>query len=182
MSMGMVLEGVRDWLRDRNEWSITECGVTDDGYPPARAGNFYIAVDEDGVDVGPERTNALTEIYKIEVTVWRRPGHLPKDFLGNIVLPEDRYLPEIKTLHDLERRVIYHLHGWRASTNTLRNFLNTKFNLPDVGRGDAFITELMSTGRGRKEKHQVDDGMPFIGRRLRFRGLMRVQKISNDLG
>jgi hypothetical protein len=181
MSMGMALEGVRDWLRDRNGWTNMECGVMFRCIPPNRAGQKFIAIDDGGVETGPDNTHALTEIYTLEVGIWRRPGHLPKDMLGQSMLPEDLYLPEISTLNDMERRVIFWLHNrWELLT-----YINGKYGLPDEGRGDNFIEKLSYRGRTKVETAQPDEGQPglvFIGRKLRFRGLKRIQKITDSLG
>lgn len=178
MSMGMVLEGVRDWLRDQNSWKAIECGVMMNTVPPNRAGQKYVGIDDDGIDTGPENTHALTEYFSLSIGIWRRPGHLPKDQQWNMVVPEDVYLPEISNLHDLERRVIFYLHNrW-----DLVGYLNKKYELPDAGRGGTFTGQLVYRGRGKIESAAGDEANRFIGRRLRFRGLRRVQKITNDLG
>lgn len=178
MSMGMVLEGVRDWLRDKNDWKVIECGVMMDTVPPNRAGQKYVAIDDDGIDTGPENTHGLTEFYNLSIGIWRRPGHLPKDQQWNMVIPEDTYLPEISNLNDLERRVVFWLHNrW-----DLAGWLNTKYSLPDAGKGDKFTGQLVYRGRSKIESAIGDEGNRFIGRRLRFRGLRRVQKITSDLG
>lgn len=181
MSMGMALEGVRDWLRSKNDWSNIECGVHYQTVPPNRAGQKFIGIDDGGVETGPANTHALTEIYMIDIGIWRRPGHLPKDMLGNVMLPEDLYLPEISTLNDLERRVVFWLHQrW-----DLLNYINGKYGLPDEGRGDNFTGQLVYSGRSKVETASPDQQQPgivFLGRKLRFRGLRRVQKITDSLG
>lgn len=182
MSMGMVLEGVCDWLRARNGWGVKECGIADGTFPFAATGQFFVGIDEDGESGGNAETNALTEVFSIEIGVWRRPGHLPKDMHGQMLVPQDRYLPEIKTLHDLERRVkVFLHHRWE-----LVQALNTKYGLPDSGRGDNFITSLVWQSTSRKDAYvagtSAQNAIAFVGRRLKFRGLKRVQKISTDLG
>lgn len=178
MSMGMVLEGVRDWLRTQNNWDVKTCGVQMGNVPPNTAGPKYISLDDDGVDTGPDNTHALTEIFGLEIAIWRRPGHLTKDYRDQAYLPEDRYLPEISNLHDLERRVVFFLHQrW-----DLVAWLNTKYGLPDSGKGDNFTGQLVYRGRSKLDSVATDKGELYIGRRLRFRGLRRVQKITNDLG
>lgn len=178
MSIGMVLEATRDWLREKNGWSPAQCGVSDEGYPFEKSGQIYIGIDEDGISAGPPETYALTETFQIEVAVWRRPGHLPKDMYDQLVVPEDRYLPEVSTLHDLERRVLFWLHHrWPFLT-----YINAKYGLPDSGRGDKFTEALTYSGSSRKEVYTVREGVAYMGRRLRFRGLKRTQKITNDLG
>jgi hypothetical protein len=178
MSMGMVLEGVRDWLRTKNEWDHMTCGVMAGSIPPNRAGQKYVALDDDGVDTGPDNTHGLTEIFGLEVGIWRRPGHLPKDQQWNMVIPEDVYLPEVDNLNKLERNVIFLLHQrW-----DLAAWLNQKYGLPSSATGDAFTGQLVYRGRSKIEAASGDGTNRFIGRRLRFRGLRRVQKITNDLG
>lgn len=178
MSMGMVLESVRDWLRERNSWPQTECGVQLRAVPPNIAGQKYIAIDDDGVDAGPDKNRELSESFGFEVAIWRRPSHLAPDMTGMVMLTEDRYKPEISTLNDLERRVIKHLHqNWDYLA-----FLNDKFGLADAGRGDNFILPPVYRGRSKIDFAMIDQDTAFIGRRMKFRGLKRVQKHSIDLG
>jgi hypothetical protein len=178
MSIGMVLEATRDWLRARNSWKFDQCGVCDEGYPFEKSGQLFVGIDEDGVTAGPANTYGLTETFQLSIAVWRRPGHLPKDMYDQMVIPEDRYLPELSTLHQLERRVMFWLHHrWE-----FLNYINEKYKLPDAGRGDKFTEALTFAGSSKKEVYVVREGVAYMGRRLRFRGLKRIQKITSDLG
>jgi hypothetical protein len=59
MSMGMALFGLERYLRTQYGWTATQCGVQHRCLPPPRAGQFFIGIDDAGVEGGPEETNAL---------------------------------------------------------------------------------------------------------------------------
>lgn len=173
MSMAMALEGTRDYLRNANSWDHTLCGIQFEARPPNRAGQFYVALDDGGVSTGPDNTDALTEIYTIEVAVWRRPGHLPRDREGELQKVDDIYLSNIQTLHSLEREIIARLHN----NYSLMTAVNAQFSLPTGSMADKFLQPWVYRGRSKVEGMTDDNGnRTFIGRRLQFRGMKRIQK------
>lgn len=187
MGMALALQGVVEWLRDKNSWEVNQCGVQYDAIPAYDAGPFYVAVDDAGVDaVGNEDTDSLAEILKITIGIWRRPEHLMKDKRGDLKLPTDKYLIGVWTLHDLERTVLVHrsagtikdgLHGnW-----SFRTFLNGRWNLPHEEYGAEFLTPLRYRGKGAMQTLTLEDGgtpdIAWYGYRLQFRGLKREQKM-----
>jgi len=181
MSMGMGLHGTRDWLRKEHDWKENRCGVHFQCIPPATADQYYVALDDAGVDAGPEDTDALTEILNLEIGVWRRPGGKPADRLGLLKLPSDLYLANIYTNTELERLVILSLHqNWKIWT-----FINTLFKLPDDDLGAGFQDRFVFRGYSRFESIAIpggNDATAFYGRRLRFRGLKRVQNVRATIG
>jgi hypothetical protein len=191
MSMGMGLHGVRDWLRTQFGWKENQCGVQYQCLPPATADQFYVAIDDAGVEVGPDETDALTEILNIEIGVWRRPGGKPADRLGMLKLPQDIYLAGIYTNTDLERMVLCPTGAAKNKGGLHKNygfltFVNTLFGLPDDDLGAAFMDPLNFRGFSRFESiaipGQSTDPDVFYGRRLRFRGLKRIQKVRELIG
>jgi hypothetical protein len=65
-------------------------------------------------------------------------------------------------------------------------FVNTLFGLPDDDLGAAFMDPLNFRGFSRFESiaipGQSTDPDVFYGRRLRFRGLKRIQKVRELIG
>lgn len=177
MSMAMALQGVRDRLRGENDWSVHQCGIQQDGVPPAIARNFYVAIDETSVSSAKETNYYLGEDFAISVYINRSVTWLPKDMQGNALLKDDPYLAGIATLDDLERRVIAKLHQkWE-----LTNLINEAWDLPSTAHGDVFIGSLSFLGRSKTRDIAVTDVSPemaFKQRELRFRGLKRNQYTS----
>ena len=178
MSMGLALEGARDFLRQETGWSANQCGIQHQGIPPATAGDFYVAVDDNGVETGREVNNELREIVGLEISIWRRERDMPQDMSGLSFLDQHRYKVAATTLENMERLVIKTLHhNW-----SFRVFINDRFALPSDAVGDVFLGSLTYRGRGRNETvglPESNDATMFIGRRLRFRGLHRTQKIGS---
>jgi hypothetical protein len=193
MSMAFGLEYAMEYLREKNGWEPNQCGVQYDLQPPAEAGDFYVALDDGGIEAGTDATPSLKEILNINVGIWRKPEHLAqRDQTGNLSLPLDNYVLGAYTLHDLERRVVvynsdqkkygFH-HNWE-----LMNGLNSRYKLPDTDNGGTFCTPLFYRGRGKMEfigtevsgPSETSDTQPWYGYRLRFRGLLREQRVANS--
>jgi hypothetical protein len=185
MSMAMALQGMTEWLRDHYGWKANECGVQFDCIPPFDAGNFYVGLDDSGVETGPDETDSLKEILTIRIGIWRRPEHLLKDRLGEMKLPFDKYLLGAVTLNELERKVVVHrragvlLHGFHNNWSFVSS-LNTRYNLPDDTYGAKFLQPLRYRGKGAMESivMETQSGTmdAWYGYRLRLRGLLREQK------
>ena len=190
MAMALALEYMTEWLRSKNNWKPSECGVQPEAQPALDAGSFYIALDDGGVEVtGNDETDSLKETLNITIGIWRRPEHLNKSIRGNLSLNTDKYLIGSWTLHDFERKIVIH----RRETGTVklgfhRNYLflsalNTRYNLPDPLYGADFKTPLLYKGRSKLESLALDGGtdiQAWYGMRLRFRGLDRTQKLSGE--
>lgn len=191
MSMGMGLHGIQDWLRQEYGWKANQCGVQYRCLPPATAGDYYVAIDDAGVETGPEETDALTEILSPEIGIWRRPSGKPADRLGLLKLPEDIYLNSIYSNTNLERMVICPTREDTSKGGLHMNwgfvtFLNSKFELPSADLGAGFLSPLIFRGFSRFETVGIpgksNDPDVFYGRRLRFRGLKRIQKVRATIG
>lgn len=185
MSMALALEGIQNWLRDRNGWKPNECGVQYDALPGFDSGQFYVAIDDAGVEAGSPNTNSIKETLSITIGIWKRPEHLAGMRKGQLKLPLDKYLLGSWTLHQLERQVIIRqLHGLHANYEFM-NYLNSINFLPDDLEGAKFNQPLFYGGRGRMDTVAVDakglsDPVAWIGYRLRFRGLVREQRLGNS--
>lgn len=189
MGMAMALEYIQEYLRATYGWQPNECGVQEDALPSLHAGNFYVAIDDAGVETGDERTDSLKEILNITIGIWRRPEHLNKNVRGNLKLPLDKYLLGGWTIAELEQKVKVHRRETGSDKKGLHNnwvfrsMLNTRYNLPDPVYGADFKTCLTYRGRGRMEKVAVEgttDLQAWYGYRLRFRGLYREQKLDGS--
>jgi hypothetical protein len=182
MTMGMVLEATRDYLRQRCELEKNQCGIQYLGNPPPSAVNIYVTINDDGMDTGDDTSYYLREITRIEVGVWRQPNGIARDRAGEWMLPENIYGTYLTTIEQLERKVIQAL-AWSYS---FLNFLNEHAGLPMTGKGGAFKQPLRYVGRAPIEAITVDNGTQngagWIGRRLRFRGAERIQRVDSDLG
>lgn len=174
MSMAMALQGVRDLLRSTNQWDEKQCGLQENGIPPAICRSFYAGIDETSVTSANESNYYLGEAFAISVHVSRNVAWIPKDYQGNALLKSDPYLQSILTMDDLERKVILSLHdNW-----ALTNIINDHWNLPNDNLGDVFIGSLSFIGRTKTRDLIAEDGnngTAFKSRELRFRGLKRNQ-------
>lgn len=186
MSLGMVLHGVRDYLRQQNGWTVQNCGVQKDAVPPATAGQFYVSIDDTGVDGTAADNDHLSEQFNLEIGVWRRSGGKPDDRLGQLKLPEDIYLHNVLSLTDLERRVLVSQDnaGGLHQNWAVRSYINTLFGLPSFAAGPEFTGVLSFRGFSRLESIVLAgtnaQNPAFYGRRLRFHGLQRVQIIRGS--
>jgi len=174
--MGVVLKQVRDHLRTSMSLDVDQCDIRADGSPPGSAAEFYVAIDEFGVK--STARDHLSEVYEIEIAVWRRSGQYPADRRGDLTLPDDPYLAGILTLDDLERAVIKQIH---ANYTDITAAANTAIGAPSEGNGDVFQLALYYAGRGATEvlQHEENkDDSAWFGRRLKFAGMNRVQAVD----
>lgn len=143
----MLLQAVRDHLRETLNLNESECEMTFDGQPFPIAGEQFIAVWP-GDWAGNQSEDAdLTEVYGAMVTVTRRLGYSP----------EDRWGPEVwakanKGVEAVCRRVIVNLHGEQNNAAIL-NRANSLLPAPaDGGTYWGFSEKLVFRGGGRPEK------------------------------
>lgn len=184
MSISLVLQGVRDYLRAEYQWRQNECAVTTNAEPIPTAGDFFIGVEQVGVETGQEATDSLKEAFTVEVGVWRRAGSRPPDRFGELRMPSDLYLANMHTLHELQRKVVVSSAGAGGlhKNYRFRTFVNSLFGLPNLDDGPEFTTPLYWLGGAlRPEGVEVGEGGPaFFGYRLRFRGMLREQILRGD--
>lgn len=179
MSMAWALEGVGLWLCDQAEWPKKQVAVQFQAMPPAISVDWHISIDDGGVTTAPEGNYYLTETYEIVLGIWKRvTGQFHSDLSGNILLSSDIYRPNAVMLDELERKCIKHLHqNW-----TMIGELNARYGLPVEGKGDSFRGTLAYQGRTPNQPIGTavgGDAIAWIGRKLKFRGLMRTQAIGS---
>ncbi len=180
MSMAFVLEGVRDYLRTQNSWDKHQCQIQQNAVPtevPNVAPQWYVAIDGGPVTTSNPNNEYLGEEFALTAGVWWRIGAYAPDQRGVMELKTDIYRAGIDTLDKLERKAIKFLHHEWA----LLTAINTQFSLPDADLGDAFQSALSYTGRGPNEAVvlQNQEAPAFMGRRLNFKGLLRIQYVQS---
>jgi hypothetical protein len=194
MAMALLLEYMEEWLRAKNAvlQDDNACGVQQDALPQLDAGPVFVAINDLGVETGPDSTDSLLEIFNVEVGIWIRPEHLSvTGGFGELKLPDDEYLVAAYTLHKLERAVLVHKTGDSNKNGFHANYaflaaLNARYTLPHEERGAKFTTPLFYRGRTRMDVLTLGDGSDspnsWFGYRLRFRGCRREQKLraAND--
>lgn len=177
MSMGQMLETVRDHLRSQLNLAAEQCGVHLNGMPPDTAGQLYVALDEGGVEVRSGDDPVLTERYTIVVSIMRRAGKYPRDRQGDLLLRETEAQ---KSLNELERACIRAIHAsWGFHVS-----YNTDLGVPDAALGEKAIMPLFYRGRGRTYLYDTPTEQPdmihaWFRRDLRFSGFDRKQKLEN---
>ena len=176
MTMGALLQKVRDHLRQTLPLQSDDCAVRPDGAPPPSAGEVFVAVSESGV--ASDARSHLREVFHIEVSIWRRTGQYPVDRQGELLLPDDVLLAGMLSLDRLERRVVTALHG---NYQDLPAALNSELRTGSDAAGDVFQLALYYVGRGASElwpPHGKGAHPNWLGRRLRFEGAHRVQDLD----
>lgn len=177
MSMAAVLATVRDRLRTEIPLAVEQCGIQPGGTPPSTAGEMYVAVDELGVV--SDGKCVLRETYSVEVCLWRRIGQFPGDRLGDVHLKEDPYVATARTLDVVERDVLRLIH---ANYLHIVAAANEAAAAGTPAGGDVFQLALYYEGRSRTESFRPAKGAwrdAWLGRRLKFSGLTRVQANPN---
>jgi hypothetical protein len=175
----MMLTGVRDYLRETNGWKFHQCGIQYRSSPPQLARGFYVALSCSGVQGGPAGNHYLKETYALTLGIWKESGVLPADLVGHAQLNSDEYQKGSETLDSLERKLIDQLH----QAQEVRNVVNGKFGLPGSNGGEFLLPfhydsggddELVSPFGG-----QQGTAAQYLGRRLRFVGFTRNQRIGS---
>ena len=187
MSMDLVLEGVQEWLREKYSWANNQCAVQYNAEPTVDSGQFFVGIDDAGVEESSGDTDCLAEIFSIQIGIWRRPEHIVPDRRGKLKLNTDKWLLGAKTLASLEQKIKIHNSGQSGKNGLHRNYafkdyLNSYWSLPSSTQGSIFVSPLIYGGRTRMETVGLLDGSnpkAFYGYRLRFRGLLRTQKLRS---
>ena len=177
MSVGQLLQTVRDHLRTQLTLDFKSCGVQLNGVPPSTAGEFYVAIDEDGTESVGGDDPVLNERYRIVISIMRRAGKYPKDRQGDLLLRETEAL---KSLEELERLVIKNIH---AAWNLMATY-NTNLGAPDATLGDTAILPLFCRGRGRtytwtSPTEEPDMLYAWLRKDVRFSGMNRKQRLES---
>lgn len=117
-----LLYAVRDGIRAANfSYGKAECDITDDGKPPPRAGNVFVAVHGGRTHPGNANDNNLYELYDFAVTLTMRVT-IPLDRVGDQLLARNIALVPLGQRqgfnHKLEQlRGFLHMN-WRITVQT----------------------------------------------------------------
>jgi hypothetical protein len=177
VSMALVLQGVKDYVRGQYGWTNKQVTIRYDGQPPATAADFHIAFDDGGSTVEGPRTYMLQEQLSIVAGVWRRMASTPDDRYAELIKRTNIYTAQVASLDKLVRQVVTAIHH----NFTLTSDLNTIWGLPNDEHGSIFESTLTYDGHNGLEKfsHIEAADLIWVGRRLRFTGLRRQQKIGS---
>jgi hypothetical protein len=168
----LLLQATRDRIRCQLKLADGQCDIQPDGHPPARMGEFYISLDEGGIQSADK--GFLKEVFSIDVFITKRTGVYPKDQYRRI------YLDNATGLASLERKIIAAVHG----SQELRVAANTLGDLPSTENGDAFQFPLYYMGRsktrsaGGEWSGSAKENDCFLVRALRFTGGNRIQALD----
>lgn len=113
-----LLYGVRDGIRKAGfNYGVGECEIMDDGRPPPRCGNFFIAVHGGKSRPGGANSRNLDELVGFSVTLTARVT-VPLDRVG------DQQIARNITLVPLAQR-----QGFDAKMEQLRGFLHMNWRI-----------------------------------------------------
>lgn len=173
MSMEALLIATVRHLREELRYTTQQCDIQPDGRPPATMGEFYVAIDEAGVQSN-EKTH-LRETFSITVTITRRTAPTPRDRRGSL------YADRSRALAAIERPVIVAVHN----NQTLRALANAELGAPQENLGDQILQPLWYAGRSRTRYESAEwcgaggnDNDAFMVRTLNFQGGLRVQAMD----
>lgn len=114
-----LMYAVRDTVRSANiGYGKAECEIMDDGRPPPRCGNVFVAV-HDGQEKS-DRDNQLMESYEFKVTLTMRIT-IPLDRVGDQML-----------YRNIARQLIGEREGMRAKADQLRRLLHMNWTLLEL--------------------------------------------------
>lgn len=112
-----LLYAVRDGIRAASmNYGVAECEITDDGRPPPRAGNVFVAIHGGKTRPGNANDNNLYELYDFLVTLTMRVT-IPLDRVGDQLVA--RNLPlTVNNVPAAQRQ------GFNAKVEQLRAYLH----------------------------------------------------------
>jgi len=112
-----LLYAVRDGIRKAGlNYGYTECEIMEDGQPPPRCGNWFVAI-HDGVSKSTA-DNQLFELYDFSVTLTARLGRVTIDRVGDQLIARN-----IKRTPDANR------DGFNAKVEQLRAYLHMNWQI-----------------------------------------------------
>lgn len=177
MSMDALLEACENHLRTELSVGDQFCGVQPLGDPPPIAGEFYVGIDEAGVNSPGGTENWLLEQFTVQISIMRRTGQYMRDRQRQLL---KRNPSVVANLTRLERQVIRALHG----RHDFRIQYNTLLGVPDADLGEMAVLPLWYKGRSKTYDWENKNEEParqfaWLRRDLRFSGLDRKQKLEN---
>lgn len=174
MSIGCLLEAVRDRLRTFVNVDASQCDVTPGGRPIPSSGEYFIGIDDGGSE--NSTPHYLSETFSVDVYVSYRTGVIPQDRKGKVL-----YLRTFYGLNDICDLVKVALHG-KYEVVTAANALVQESAILAVG----FQSPLRFMGAGPARVETGDwsfgtqDDLAYLVKQLRFGGTLRVQKTINE--
>ena len=113
-----LLYAVRDYIRNAGiRYGVAECEITDDGRPPPRFGNWFVAVHGGRSRPGPANRRNLFELFDFSVTLTARVT-IPIDRLGDQLIARN-----ITLVPDAQRQ------GFNAKVEQLRSLLHMNWRI-----------------------------------------------------
>ena len=113
-----LLYSVRDGIRAASmNYGVAECEIMDDGRPPPRCGNFFVAVHGGKSSPGPANSRNLDELFGFSVTLTMR-----------VTVPLDR-LGDQQIARNIERIPLGYRQGFNAKAEQLRDFLHMNWRI-----------------------------------------------------
>lgn len=178
MSIEYLLEAARNQLRSNltlpggASKAANYIDIQPDGHPPASMGEWYVSLDEIGVNTPGIEQEYLQEVFSIAIWITKRTGKHAPDRRYSL------YSEAVNGLRAIERQCIKFLHNVHA----VRIAANTLGSLPGASTGDSFIQPLWYAGRGKTIYAGPEwvgkgegDSDTFAVRQLRFVGGLRIQ-------
>lgn len=113
-----LLYAVRDAVRAAGfGYGVAECEITDDGRPPPRDGNWFVAIHGGRQRSGPANVRNLDGLYDFSVTL-----------TGRITVPLDRVGDQLLA-RNIERVPLGYRQGFNAKADQLGNFLHSNWRI-----------------------------------------------------
>ena len=112
-----LLYSVADHIRANMNYGITDCDIEEDGKPPPRCGNFYVAVHGGKSRPGDANDRNLYELFGFSVTLTMRIT-VPADSIG------DQMMARNVALVPLGQR-----QGFQHKVEQLRGFLHMNWKM-----------------------------------------------------
>lgn len=118
-----LLYAVRDGIRAASfSYGKAECEITDDGRPPPRAGNWFVAVHGGKTRPGPANSRNLDELYDFSVTLTGRVT-IAMDRVG------DQMIARNVPLVDSDGVPLAQRQGFNAKLEQLRGYLHMNWRI-----------------------------------------------------
>lgn len=113
-----LLYAVRDGIRAANfNYGVAECEIMDDGRPPPRAGNFFVAVHSGTSRPGEANERNLYELFGFSVTLTMR-----------VIVPLDR-VGDQQIARNIELVPQGRRQGFNHKVEQLRGFLHSNWQI-----------------------------------------------------
>lgn len=193
-----LLYSVRDTIRGAKiGYSVAECEITDDGKPPPRAGNVFVAVHGGKSHPGDANDNNLYELFDFSVTLTMRIT-IAQDRVGDQLMARNTVLVPLGQKQGFDHKVeqlrsLLHMN-WGMIVLKGQNPKSANDNIIEWATGAAvygfceparFQGADTPTGVGGDwlGAEPSEDGGPFaLKSELRFVNAKRFQPVISSVG